>query len=554
MPRPRPAALVIAATLLLGVAGPAPGRPTAQEEADALPAHINALVGGDPAGRAAAREWLLNELPSTLPHLERVYESAKAAAAAGGPKAGVAKDAADQLGPILGVVRRLSAIRLARATERWKARDWQRKAALAGYDEFGWHNPAWDAAAREAIGQYYSADPAERAKAGESLAHAAGPLHCTDPLVLLLHGNKLSDKGSAKPWPIRSFNAWTAARFIVTQGGYPAHIKAEALGRNAKFIHDYRMAEGHPNLVGESKADAAALLKLWPEVLAEPGLPFADAYSIGGWVLDAQAQHAGADRGALLYSTVLPSLARAYPGEPGVKAFEGAQLVAWGWDARGSDVASTVTPEGWRLLRERLDRAEAVLTAAWRADPERVAYPLVMLGVGQGNDYPEAKMNLWFARAVRAFPDADRLTYGNMWNPYEARAITLEPKWGGSRERMLAFGRECVESRNWAGGVPWVLLDLHQQMADESPDADAYWHRADVWPDLDALTAGSLRVWPDDARLRTIRARWAWKCGQWKVADAAFEALGDRAVPGVFGGLDNLAAARAEAKAKAAAE
>ncbi len=532
--------LAAAAAMLALAAAPALARPTPQQEAAGVDARVAALSAADPDARALAREWLLNTYPTTLPAIER-------AATAAGPDSPVGK----QLAPILDTLRRLGKIRTGRAVTRFKTAAWNRTAALDAFDKFGWHDPSWDAAAREAIGQFYSPDPAERAKAVASLEHAATVLHCTDPTVMLLQGIELSRKGNDKPWPIRSFNAYLTSRFHVLQSDYPAFVKAEALGRSCWFIENYQMLTMDPKLATQVKSDAAKLLELWPEVLKTPDLPFDRAYSIGGWVLDAQALD-GADRGKVLYDTVLPALARTYPGNPGVKAFEGAQLVAWGWDARGGGWANTVTPEGWRLLRERLDKADAVMTAAWKADPMEVTYPLMMLSVGLGNDFPEPQMKLWFTRAVRADPDADRPPFGLIQDPYEIRRETLQPKWGGSREQLLAFGRECLAGRNWAGGAPYELVYIHEKMAADSPDPDAYYRLPDVWPDVDAVFTGVLRVWPDDAWLRTRRAMWAYRCGQWAEADKAFKRLGDRADPDAFDATpESLAAARRECAEKA---
>ena len=53
---------------------------------------------------------------------------------------------------------------------------------------------------------------------------------------------------------------------------------------------------------------------------------------------------------------------------------------------------------------------------------------------------------------------------------------------------------------------------------------------------------------------QSTRAYYAWKCGQWTIADAMFKQLGDRCLASLFGGPDGLAGAKATAAAGAANE
>ena len=52
---------------------------------------------------------------------------------------------------------------------------------------------------------------------------------------------------------------------------------------------------------------------------------------------------------------VVPVYEKARPAEdPGPRLLAGFRSVDFAWEARGNGLANTVTPEGWKLFRERL--------------------------------------------------------------------------------------------------------------------------------------------------------------------------------------------------------
>src|SRR6185503_19500901 len=110
------------------------------------------------------------------------------------------------------------------------------------------------------------------------------------------------------------------------------------------------------------------------------------------------------------------------------------------WDARGSGTRNTVTPEGWKLFRERLAEARKFVEAAWKTAPTNAAIPNAMLQVAVGQQWARSEMEQWFKRAM----DLDPKNY----RACDIKLGYLQPKWYGSAEDMVAFGRECL-TNNW---------------------------------------------------------------------------------------------------------
>jgi hypothetical protein len=101
----------------------------------------------------------------------------------------------------------------------------------------------------------------------------------------------------------------------------------------------------------------------------------------------------------------------------------------------------------------RLAKADKALESAWQLDPTN-AYAAeqmisVELGQGQGRD----RMELWFNRAMKADPDD--------YDACVSKLDYLEPKWYGSADEMLKFGRQCVAAGNWDAGIPYILVAAH---------------------------------------------------------------------------------------------
>ena len=148
-----------------------------------------------------------------------------------------------------------------------------------------------------------------------------------------------------------------------------------------------------------------------------------------------------------------------------------------------------------------------------------------MLIVELGSDDGDRdRMELWFRRALEADPDNKDACMNKLnW---------LEPKWHGSAEDMLAFGRACRDTKNWRSGIPLLLPDAHYRVV-RTLDAEAqtkYFFAPPFWDEVSAVYTEYLKYRPHDTDARTMFAALSYLSDHRIVAHEQFEILGDRLV------------------------
>jgi hypothetical protein len=93
----------------------------------------------------------------------------------------------------------------------------------------------------------------------------------------------------------------------------------------------------------------------------------------------------------------------------------------------------------------------------------------------------------------------------------------LEPKWYGTPEEMIQFGRECVASDKWTGMVPLVLPNVHEAVSryiEDPARRRAYWRQPEVWQDVQAGYEKYFKLNPAETDRRKNYAMHAFQCGQ----------------------------------------
>jgi hypothetical protein len=268
-----------------------------------------------------------------------------------------------------------------------------------------------------------------------------------------------------------------------------------------------------------------AALALLPGVLADKD-PFArkDAFYlcadlITGYRAQTKDRTVGFDK-------VMPALDK----DPDARALRllvrGTFFIDYAWDARGSGPASTVTEDGWQKMKERLGEAAQALESAWDLAPDRptplnalIAAKMIAVEMGRGG--ARDKMETWFERAMKA--DGDNVLACQVKMNY------LEPKWLGSREEMLAFGRQCLATGNWEGALPFVLVDAHHRLSKYVPEdrRPEYFKDPAVWEDFKAVFEPYLERFPDNSYARTAYLQAALRAGDLAVARRQVKLLGD---------------------------
>jgi hypothetical protein len=211
--------------------------------------------------------------------------------------------------------------------------------------------------------------------------------------------------------------------------------------------------------------------------------------------------------------------------EPELKAVRlqtrGDFLIHYAWEARGSGFAGTVTEEGFKKFHERLTQAREALNECWEVKPGDHRTATLMLTVEKGSGGERDEMEKWFERAMKACPINKRAC--------EAKMDWLDPKWHGSREELLAFGRSCRDTKNWRAGIPLLLADAHLRASQRLPQGEQklYLISKEVRDDVVQVYEEYLKQFPDDNVERSRYAAYCVVCGLPTVADAQFKKLGD---------------------------
>ena len=118
---------------------------------------------------------------------------------------------------------------------------------------------------------------------------------------------------------------------------------------------------------------------------------------------------------------------------------------------------NTITPDASRQMSEHVNKCVELLQAAWDLDPTNFDAARLMLETRPCATRAAMLWRTWFERGPDLDPDDRR--------PYRAKLTWLEPKWYGSADEVLAFGRECAATGRWPGLVPMGLVNAHWELA-----------------------------------------------------------------------------------------
>jgi hypothetical protein len=197
------------------------------------------------------------------------------------------------------------------------------------------------------------------------------------------------------------------------------------------------------------------------------------------------------------------------------------------WLARGTGWASTVADTGWKEFGERLKKARAELVQGWKlrpGQPEAAAEMIAVVMGGGGTD--EDTERGWFDRAVAAQFDYAPAYSALMW--------AYRPRWCGSHEMMLAFGKACFATRRFDTIVPQYFFKACNDIASELDDCRPFFQRSDIAQPLMEL---SRRIVEDPAREAerekntSFYAVHAWLTGDYALAAKTLDRIGPNLHP-----------------------
>jgi hypothetical protein len=438
-----------------------------------------------------------------------------------------------------------------RAPRAWAPADaWWKATTIEAFDRVT-AGKTWPSARRAVVefGCDLSGDPPrtgdEADDALEAARLAVGEYECDDPLVRFIHARYLLTRSENQTdHRDGAASMLKAVDGFRTNTAYPVYIRCLAILEAAEVVTRYAtgVTRAPKSKAIEFANEGIALL---PAVGAEKGMP---TFAIQQLI--EQAGHASKivrrDRMEVIEQLLGAMEKSDYPKSE-ILTGRGETLVSYAWDARGGGYANTVTEDGWRSFRERLGKARAALTEACDADPKNSHAAAVMITCCMGESADRDEMEKWFKRAMAANP-------GN-YNACNRKMLFLEPKWGGSVEAMLGFGRElpAMAAEPRALRVPLNLVDAHWTLAGgRSGPNPAYFQTMEgAWDDVQKVYEKYLAQVPEARYHRTRYAVIAAWAGQWAIADAQFTKLGEGYSRKVTS-ENVIKALRAQAKTKAA--
>ncbi|CAN5397126.1 hypothetical protein BH09VER1_BH09VER1_08640 [soil metagenome] len=194
----------------------------------------------------------------------------------------------------------------------------------------------------------------------------------------------------------------------------------------------------------------------------------------------------------------------------------GDYYICWAWSARGTGWADSVTPLGWQLMRDRLDKAREILTDAWKLNPKSAAIPTMLITVELGQEGDREKMEQYFQAAIANDPGYCRA--------YSRKMYFLQPRWHGTVRDVFDFGLKCVNTGRWSDLIPLVLPDGVKLVADQQ---EQVYQEPGVWKVISEVYEEFLKRYPNSCGYRTKYLQAAYAAKQWPTVKAQLAALGD---------------------------
>jgi hypothetical protein len=399
-----------------------------------------------------------------------------------------------------------------------RRQEWDLKTTVEAYDHAGFANSAWNDPARKCLAEFARSRSATDTNEWSveviaTNAAAAIDAGCNDPLVNYLFIRFSMSQTNNKEAFVTAF--CKTAREI-NSSSYPPVRKFYAAARAVDQIF-YTYGTNSPTHPEEGEM-FSLLNNSLPAVLADKTTPAQEAYEVATLILQLTGGSEKLHQRA--YEIVEKPLFANWPSAYTTWYLKGNYYIHLAWKARGSGYADTVSPEGWQGFSSNLAVAQDAFEHAWKLDPKQsdIADQMITVVLGQGGG--RNRMELWFNRAMKANT--------NDYFACKQKLYYLEPKWYGSDDEQLTFGRECLHSTNWGGRVPLALVDAHDYInrRNEGEDKTNYWKRPEVWSDVQAAYDRFFELNPDATGWYHNYALYAYRAEQWDKLNELLPKLG----------------------------
>jgi Domain of unknown function (DUF4034) len=191
-------------------------------------------------------------------------------------------------------------------------------------------------------------------------------------------------------------------------------------------------------------------------------------------------------------------------------------LVRWAWVARGRGFANTVTPEGWRLFKERIDKAQTILDGSQNMAVKCPQWYSAMLDIGIAQAWGRERMHQVLEEGIKLEPD-----YYYLYMEY---ANYLLPKWYGHAGDASSFALTSAdELGGGAGDILYFRIgaNLIRRVNSEFPAHEMDWQR------LQSGYQALVSQYGSAGRSENQLAYMAWKFGDPAVAHQQFVIIGN---------------------------
>jgi len=207
-----------------------------------------------------------------------------------------------------------------------------------------------------------------------------------------------------------------------------------------------------------------------------------------------------------------------------VNLIAGCCHIKLGWEDRGGGYSYTVDEDGWKGFGEHLQKASEALIEAHRLHPEFPEAADEMIAIAMGGCTGADNTRDWFNRAVEA-----QLDY---LPAYDSLRWSLRPRWGGSHEEMLAFGRECLATARFDTLVPLEFMNtLYDIDSELKEDRGSVYKWPGVKDNMEVLFNGYISQYLFDTTTKNwylgCYAAALWNAGDNEKALRIYEELGE---------------------------
>ncbi len=446
--------------------------------------------------------------------LETAVASLKEVAAGLHPQAGKPREATPEAKPIPQDDAKL-------ANQKRGLLEWHLRTSVGAYDKVGKRSPRWDDLARKAVdlAVRQSFEPGSKVTIAEvnRVAKAAMDAGCDDPLVANLFTRSSNVSAALDRGTLGRLRRDTTWAYAASQ--YPAFRRSGALEGLASELLDSKAHDDAGKKESEKALDSSLNLLAEGARSDERNGFWVDKWhdTVINIIADYRKLGVPAE---IAYERADAKMANIPELEEMRLLVRGTFWFNYGWEARTNAFASDVPASGFSSLEERLAVAKNAFEAAWKLRPDNAYAAVHLMDIDKSLEGDRTTMELWFDRAMRA--DGDRR------NACLTKLDWLDPKWHGSAEEMLAFGRACRDTKNWRAGITLLVADAHWRIACmPGENQNTYLALPEVWADIQSVYDEYLKHYPDDVIARSKFATFCHLSTHWRDAEVQYVALGD---------------------------